>query len=467
MSQEKKTLKYDFCVIGAGSGGLTFAAAVRQLGASVVLLEQHKMGGDCLNYGCVPSKALIASAKIAHCLKKAHQKLDIDFSKVHKYVYDVIHTLSKHDSVERFEEMGVKVILEKGSFFNKSTVETQSYYIRAKKFIIATGSHPFVPPIEGISKVPFYTNETIFDLKEAPKHLAIVGGGPIGVEMAQAFYRLGSKVTIIEAFGILSKDEPVIARDLKDILLKEGVKILEQTKITSMEQHGAHTTIHLMGTDETVEASHVLIATGQRAHVGNLGLDKACIKTTERGIFVDDYLRTSNNRVFAIGDCIGGYQFTHVAAYHARIVIQNSVFWFWKKKMHAKAIPWVTYTDPELAHVGLLESQIKQTYTVTEVSFEDNDRAHTEKSTEGKIRVCVSKKGRVLGVSILSKNAGELIYPWVMVIENNLKISSMKNVIAPYPTFSVVHQKVVAQYYKKRFLTSFVKKVIRVLLKFV
>ena len=281
---------------------------------------------------------------------------------MHDHIQEVIQKIAPNDSVDRFEKLGVKVILEAGRFINDKTVETISHYIKAKRFIIATGSTPFVPPIEGLLTVPYLTNETIFDLKQLPAHLVVIGGGPIGIEMAQAFKRLGSQVTVLEAFAALPKDDPEMALKLKEILIQEGISLNEHVKILSIKQEDQAIKINYKTADnleKAITASHILVATGRRPNIQNLGLETAHIKFSARGIEVNPYLRSSNPKVYAIGDCIGGYQFTHVAAYQAGLAIRNAVFNL-KAKFETKAIPWVTYTHPELAQVGFLESQLKE-----------------------------------------------------------------------------------------------------------
>lgn len=470
----KELIKTDFCILGAGTGGLSFAAGASQMGASVVLVEHRKMGGDCLNYGCVPSKSLIAAANIGYDLKKSADfgwlvnKPTVDFLKVHDYVQGVIKAIAPHDSVERFESLGVRVILEEGQFVDSATLETNRYLIQPKRFIISTGSSPFVPPIEGLSNVSYYTNESIFDLKELPTHLAVIGGGPIGIEMAQAFHRLGSKVTVLEAFDVLPKDDPEMTSKLKTILIQEGIEIKEQIKIVSVRQTNAGIEfIYKNQQEEKITVSHVLVATGRKANVEHLNLEAAQINASPKGILVNKYLRTSNPKAYAIGDCTGGYQFTHVAAYHAGLAIRNSIFRL-RTAVQVQAIPWVTYTDPELAHVGFLEAQLKSQkipYQMLSMHFDENDRAHTENRTEGMIKVSVSPKGYVLGATILGLHAGELIYPWVLAIQNRLKIESIANSIVPYPTLNDISKRIAGSYFKDKIFSPGMKKIVRFLMK--
>lgn len=472
MKKNNKTLLTpDFCVIGAGSGGLSFAAGAVQMGASVVLVERSKMGGDCLNYGCVPSKSLIAAAQIGHDIKVSSKfgwlidQPKVDFKKVYKHVHEVMAAIAPHDSLKRFEGLGVKVLLEEGQFRDEKTLETKTHLIQAKRFVIATGSRPFIPPIEGLSDVPFYTNETIFDLQDLPQHLVVIGGGPIGIELAQAFHRLGSQVTVLEGTQTLSKDDPEMTSKLKGILIAEGINIHENAKILSFQKKS--NTIgcsyeNQNGKSHQILASHLLVATGRKPSIKALKLEAAHIKSSPGGIEVDAHLRTSNSRVYAIGDCIGGYQFTHVANYHAGLVIRNSIFKL-NAKVQTTAIPWVTYTDPELAHVGFLESQLQtqnMAYKVLKLDFSENDRAQAEHRTEGMIKVLVSPKGRILGVTILSTCGGELIYPWVMAIQNRLKISALANTIAPYPTLSDINKRIAGQFYVDRLFSSRMKRIV-------
>ncbi len=470
--KQKQFHRPDFCVIGAGSGGLSFAAGAVQMGASVILLEHQKMGGDCLNTGCIPSKALLAAAKIGHVIQDSErfgwsvQPPTVDYKQVYKYIHGVIAVIAPTDSVQRFEGLGVTVIREEGAFVDETIVETQNHRIQAKRFIVATGSTPFVPPIEGLSKIPYLTNESIFDLEELPEHLVVIGGGPIGIEMAQAFRRLGSKVTVLEAFSVLPKDEPEIVFQLKKILTLEGIDIKEHMQISSLTQIECSTKIiyvDVQGRSEELTASHVLVATGRRPTIQNLNLSAAKIAFTPKGITVDDSLKTSNRRVFALGDCVGGYQFTHVAGYHAGLAIRNSIFRL-GTKIKTRAIPWVTYTDPELAHVGALESQLESEnikYKVLHLPFKDNDRAQAEGKTTGEIRVLVSLKGKILGATILGSQAGELIYPWVIAIQNNLKLTEITNSIAPYPTLNDLSKRVAGSFYTDKIFSPFMKCIVR------
>lgn len=467
---KKEVIKADIAIIGAGSGGLSVAAGAAQMGAKVVLIEKGKMGGDCLNYGCVPSKAMIAAGEAAEMVRTSgkfgvngHEPA-IDFAKVNAHVHDVIGGIAPHDSVERFEGLGVRVIQAAGRFISKTEIEAGDVIVKARRFVVSTGSSAFVPPIPGLDEVPYLTNETVFNLTDRPEHLVIVGGGPIGIEMAQAHRRLGAKVTVVEGLSIMSNDDPEAVDVVRQRLIEEGVDIREQAKVESVirEGNGVSVLVSHDGKSERIDGSHLLIAAGRRANVANLGLEEADIDYSPRGIEVDQRLRSSNKRVFAIGDVAGSYQFTHVAGYHAGIVIRNAMFNL-PSKVDMKAVPWVTYTDPELAHVGLSEAAAKEQGTeVTAVSFgfDGNDRARAERATEGFIKAVIGKKGKILGATIVGRHAGELILPWVLAVQKGLKASDMAGIIAPYPTLGEVSKRVAGAYYTPALFSDRTKSVV-------
>jgi pyruvate/2-oxoglutarate dehydrogenase complex dihydrolipoamide dehydrogenase (E3) component len=468
-------LKVDIAVIGGGSGGLSVAAGAAQMGAKVVLVERHKMGGDCLNYGCVPSKALIAAASAAQTVRTSgkfgvngHEPA-IDFAKVNAHVHGVIAAIAPHDSVERFEGLGVQVIQAAGRFAGPKTLLAGDYEIEARRFVISTGSRAFVPPIPGLETVPYLTNETVFNLTEAPAHLIVIGGGPIGIEMAQAHRRLGCKVTVLEASSILPKDDADAVAVVRARLLAEGLGIIEHAKIQSVGQDGNQiaVTAEIGGQPARIVGTHLLVAAGRRANVHGLGLDEAGIAHSVRGIVVDDRLRTSNKRVFAIGDAAGGLQFTHVAGYHAGIVIRNALFNL-PAKSDTSATPWVTYTDPELAHVGLTLAQALERDPAAKAvtwQFKENDRAQAERATDGFIKVVAGKGGVVLGATIVGKHAGELILPWVLAASKKFKIGEMTSVIAPYPTLSEVSKRVAGSWFTPQLFAKRTRQVVRLMQK--
>lgn len=436
-----KILETDICVIGAGSAGLSVAAGAAQLGRNVVLIEKGEMGGDCLNTGCVPSKALIAAANRAHAMREANkygiQAADpaIDFNAVMTHVQGVIESIAPIDSQERFESLGVTVLREAAAFASPRQVKTANTRVGAKHFVVATGSSPTIPPIPGLDTTPFFTNETIFSNRQRPSHLIVIGGGAIGVELAQAHRRLGAKVTLVEADTILGKDDPALVSLIRAQLLKDGVELFENAvvkEVTSTAQ-GVAATIH----ERTVEGSHILVATGRTPSIETLNLEAAGVSYSKSGINVDHAMRTTNKRIYAIGDVAGGMQFTHVAGYHATLVIRNMLFKLPAFNKESLA-PRVTYCDPPLAQIGLTESQARDAHgdniKVAQWEFADNDRAQAERDTRGIVKVTTDKRGRLLGASIVGARADELIHILAYAIANKLKIKSLTNMIAPYPT---------------------------------
>ena len=462
-------IKTDICVIGAGSGGLSVAAGAVQMGAKVVLLEGHKMGGDCLNYGCVPSKALIASAKHAHLpiegAKYGVQELwpKVDYAAAKDHVHDVIATIAPVDSQERFEGLGVHVIREFGRFISPTEVQAGEHVIEARRFVVATGSGPLVPPIPGIEDVEVHTNETIFDLRERPEHLIIVGGGPIGMEMAQAHVRLGCKVTVIEGLKAMGKDDPELAAIVLDKLRAEGVEIVEEAQAEKISGADGRVTVHTPKGDFT--GSHLLMAVGRKVNIDRLDLDKGNVAHDRRGLKVGPDLRSvTNKRVYAAGDVAGGLQFTHVAGYHAGVLIRSLLFGL-PSKAKTHHIPWATYTDPELAQVGLTEAEARKKHgpslEVVRFEYAHNDRAIAERRTTGLIKVMVVK-GKPVGASIVGHLAGELIGMWAMAIANGLKMSAIANTVLPYPTIGEVNKRAAGAYFSPRlFESDLVKRVVR------
>lgn len=467
-------IKADICVIGGGSAGLSVAAGAAQMGATTVLIEGHRMGGDCLNTGCVPSKSLLAAAKAAQTARNAHKfgtecdEPRIDFGAVNRYVHSVIEAIAPHDSVERFTRLGCRVIESRGHFIDRRTVMAGNYKIRARRFVIATGSRAFVPPIPGLEAVPFFTNETIFDNSVLPDHLIVIGAGPIGCEMAQAHRRLGAKVTVLDLARMLPKDDPEAVNVVRQRFLAEGIDTAEAIKIARVERTPSGVAVMLTesGHERRIEGTHLLIATGRQANVRHLGLEEAGVRYTSKGIDVDARLRTSNKRIFAIGDVIGGYQFTHMANYHAGIVLRNALFRL-PAKNAPKAFPWVTYTDPELAHVGLTEAEARQAngdaIRVVQADFAQNDRAQAEGTTHGFLKAVVGRRGAILGATIVGAHAGELILPWVLAISKGHKIGDMAGLIAPYPTLSEISKRAAGSYYTPALFSARTRWLVRIL----
>ncbi len=470
-------IKPDICVIGGGSGGLTVAAAAAAFGVSVVLIEGGKMGGDCLNYGCVPSKAIIAAGKTANSMRHAAKfgiknvEPEVNFRKVHDHVHSVIAAIAPNDSVERFTALGVKVIEAHGKFKDAETVVAGDYEIRARRFVVATGSSAFVPPIPGLEKVDYLTNETLFDETRKPNHLLVIGGGPIGMEMAQAHRRLGSKVTVIEGLKALGKDDPELAEVVLRNVRADGVEILEGANVVGVEQNTKTTVKVTVETEEgtlDVTGSHILVATGRAANVNGLDLEKAGINYDRKGIEVDNALRTSNKKVYAIGDVAGGFQFTHVAGYHAGLVVQSILFRI-PGKENRDIIPWATYTDPELAHVGLDENAARErvgTINVLRWPYAENDRAQAERKTEGLVKIITDKKGKILGASIAGANAGEMINVFALAVSKKMKVQDLRGFIAPYPTMTEITKRAATSFSAPLTRKPSIRRIINFLRKF-
>jgi pyruvate/2-oxoglutarate dehydrogenase complex dihydrolipoamide dehydrogenase (E3) component len=431
---------YDLAIIGAGSAGLSIAAAAAQFGEKVVLFEKGEMGGDCLNTGCVPSKALLAAGKMP----------GMTFAKAMEHVEKAITTIAPHDSQERFEALGVTVIRAHAKFVGVNTLEADGKSYTARRIVIATGSRAALPPIPGIKDVPHFTNETIFKNRELPQHLIIIGGGPIGLEMAQAHHRLGAKVTVLEAFQPLGKDDPELAHVVLGALAEQGISIRAGAKIERIEKTQAGLRVLLAG-NEAIEGSHLLVAAGRIPNLEGLDLDTGGVKHDKRGVIVGTDLRSiSNKHVYAAGDIAGGLQFTHVAGYHAGLVIRNALFRL-PVKNRTDNIPWVTYTDPELAHVGLTEKDARDkhgdTIRVLRWNFAENDRAVTEGKTKGLVKVVTAKNGRILGASIVGLNAGDQIAMWTLAVTRGLKVSAIANMVLPYPTLGEAGKRAAVTYY--------------------
>jgi pyruvate/2-oxoglutarate dehydrogenase complex dihydrolipoamide dehydrogenase (E3) component len=461
---------YDLAVIGAGSGGLTVAAAAAQFGRKVVLFEKSKMGGDCLNYGCVPSKALIAAAKYAQAVRDGVRygviapEPKIDFAKVRAHVQGVIAAIEPNDSQERFEKLGVRVVRAAARFRGAVTLEAGGELFTARRIVIATGSRPAVPLIPGLADVPFLTNETLFENLELPRHLIIIGGGPIGMEMAQAHRRLGSQVTVVEAIDPLSKDDPELTTVVLKKLAAEGIEIMAHTAIRRVARTKSGTSVDTTNSG-TIDGSHLLVAAGRTANVDQLDLEAAGIAYTAKGIVVDRGLRTSNRKVYAVGDVAGGLQFTHAAGHQAGLVIRNALFGLPVDK-NAVVIPRVTYTDPELAQAGLTESEARKLHgdgvTVLRWPFEHNDRAQAEGKIAGLVKAVIGRRGRILGAGIAGYCAGELIQPWVLAMSNNLPVKSLVNSVAPYPTYGEASRRAAVNYFSHLATNTWVRRVIEI-----
>lgn len=466
-------IQADICVIGAGSGGLSVAAGAAQMGAVTVLIERDRMGGDCLNYGCVPSKSLLAAALAASRASRAAAfGIDlapprVEAARVQQHLRTVIAAIAPHDSVARFAGLGVQVIHADARFTGPRDVIAGANVVRARRFVIATGSRPAIPPIPGLAATPFLTNETIFDLQVVPAHLVVIGGGPVGVEMAQAYQRLGAHVTIIEAAALLPRDDPELVAVLRRRLRADGIEVIEGVEVERIEGDPGLISVHIVddGQGRRIDGSHLLIATGRRANVEGLDLATAGIDYTRQGIDVDARLRTRNRRVFAIGDVIGGYCFTHAAAYHASVVLKNALF-RWPAKVDHRALPHVTYGEPELAQLGLTEAAATArglACRVLRATYADNDRAQAERLTEGMAKIIVAPTGHILGAGIVGAHAGELIHPWVLAMQQRLKIGAIATMLAPYPTFGEINKQAAGRFFADWLFRPATRRIVRLL----
>jgi len=472
-----EAIDVDLCVIGAGAGGLSVAAGASQMGASVALFERGEMGGDCLNVGCVPSKALLAAAHAAHTATAAGRfGLDmttapVDWLRLREHVRGVIAAIAPVDSVERYEGFGVRVIRAHARFTGPRTVEGGGVTVRAKFVVIATGSTPSVPPIPGLDGAPYLTNETVFDLDERPAHLLVLGGGAIGCELAQAHARLGCRVTLVEAASLLGAEDPEAAEVVRLSLRRDGVDLREGVSAVSVGRSGDGIALTVTGPDgeETLAGSHLLVATGRRVSFDGLDLDRAGIATDERGrLVVDARLRTSNRRVFAVGDAAGGPQFTHVAGAHAGVVIRNALFRLPAKADHG-GVPRVTYTAPELAQVGPTEADLRAAGTAFGVlrwPYAENDRAQAERSVDGFAKVLVAPNGRILGATVVGDAAGELISIWALAIAQRLKVGALAGLVVPYPTRAEIIKRAASSWYVPKLFGDRTKAVVRFLMRF-
>lgn len=470
--EEAKVIDCDVCVIGAGAAGLSVAVAGAQLGARTVLFEKGAMGGDCLNYGCVPSKALLAAARAARRITEAQRfgvhagEPQVDFAAVMEHVRGVIAQIAPHDSVERLESLGVRVIRAAATFTGRSEVTGGGVRVRARRIVLAAGSSALIPAVSGIESVATLTNETLFALRERPAHLLVVGGGPVGVEMAQAFRRLGSAVTLIQRDRLLPRDEPELVAALTGRLAAEGIVVHEGAELTAVARSADGIAVRFSG-ERTATGSHLLVATGRRPRLAGLGLERAGIAHNEFGVMVDARLRTANRRVWALGDVIGRPQFTHTAGYQAGIVVRNALFRL-PATVEYRALPWVTYCDPELAHVGLTERQARMRHgsavQVVRVGLGDNDRACAERSELGALKVVIGRRGIILGAGLLGPHAGELIGLWGLAITRRMKLSALTGVIFPYPTFGEVSKAAASAFYAPKLFSPWPRRLVRLLL---
>ncbi len=459
----------DLVIVGGGVGGLVVASVASQLGVGVSLIERNeKLGGDCLHTGCVPSKTMIHAARVASLMRRGDAfgldaiDLTVDLGRVNDHVQSVIDRIQLHDDPERFRAYGCEVLFGHAEFTDPHSVRVDDRQLAGRRFVTATGSSPLVPPIEGLEETGYITNEELFGLRELPERLAVLGGGPIGLEMAQALARLGSRVTVVEALPqLLPQEDPAIADALRECLLAEGLTIHTSTRAERVSRQGDTRIVECSGGLQ-LEADQILVAVGRRPSIDSLGLEAAGVAYDASGIQVDRRMRTSQKHIYACGDVSGPYRFTHMAEYQAGIVISNAVFRF-PKKTDYRVVPWVTYTDPELARVGLTEQQARDSGiepTVLCFPFKDIDRALAGVEAQGMSKF-VTHKGRLLGASILGPHAGELIHEVVLAMQAGVKIGQLSAAIHAYPTLAQIHRRTVNTLYGKRLFSAGTRRLVR------
>lgn len=469
MAQQNKEL--DICVIGGGAGGLAAAAAAAAMGASVVLIEKGRMGGQSLEGGMVPSKALLTAAGYANAVRSGARfgvktvRSGIDFAAVIAHARQAMQAVAPQVSAERFAGLGVRVIAGTARFKDANAVEAGDATIKARRFIIATGSSPIVPAIPGLAEAPYLLPQTVFDLSDCPRHLVIVGAGNSGLELAQAFRRLGSDVTVLEAETPLRREDHECAAVVLDALTREGVKLLTRIKVAQVRRMLARIQIVIAkaeGGEETIEGTHLLVAAGRQPNIEDLNLDAAGIRHGPNGIAVDKYLRTRNKKIYAIGDVVGGPKFAHVAAHHAGLVVRNALFRS-KAGLDRRALPWVIYTDPELAQIGLLENEARAyagAIRILRWPYRENDRAVAAGAINGHIKVITDRGGGILGVTIAGAAASENIAIWSLAVGQKLKIGALAGFIAPLPTYAEVGKRAAITYFMRGLTTSRVRRII-------
>ena len=463
---------FDIGIIGGGSAGLTVAAGSAQLGAKTLLIDKDgRLGGDCLHYGCVPSKTLIRTAHVYHLMKRARdfglpevEPGPVDFRNVSGRIKSVISKIQKHDSVQRFCGLGAKVEFGEPEFIDEHSLRLKGQTYSAKNWVIATGSSPLIPAVQGLDATTYITNREIFYLDHLPASMIIFGGGPIGIEMAQAFCRLGTKVSVVQRSGqILHKEDCDMAVAAMEVLKREGVTFYLNTSIVRTKDAGGEREVVVKAADlSTVElkAESILVATGRRPNIEGLGLDRIGIEFDEKGIKVDDRMRTSQKHIFAAGDVSGGYLFTHAAGYEGGIVVSNAIFHL-PRKADYTFLPWCTYTDPELASIGMNEVAAKKAgleYSVWTEEFRTNDRSLAEGEETGKIKMILNEKEEPVGVQIFGPHAGDLVSEWVVALNGGVKLSRLGSAIHPYPTIAEINKKVATNFLSKKIFSDKMKK---------
>lgn len=468
------TYDYDIGILGGGTAGLTIAAGAARAGAKALLVEkEEKLGGDCLHYGCVPSKTLIRTAQVYHLMRSidrfglpAVNPPRPDFRLIAARIKAVIETIQRHDSEERFCGLGAKVRFGLARFVDDHTISLEGKHHSAKYWAIATGSSAAIPPIEGLKDTPYITNREVFSLEKLPASLAIIGGGPIGIELAQAFARLGSQVTVVEFLPrILGAEDPDMTDILRAILEAEGVTFHLNSAVQRVRNLGTQREVTFKTGEKTqsIQAEALLVATGRKVNLEGLGLEEIGIAFDRKGLKLDDRLRTTQRHIYGAGDVTGVFPFTHAAGYEGGIVLSNAIFHL-PRKVNYTFLPWVTYTDPELASIGLNEQAAKArglAFRVWSEAFESNDRGLAEEERVGKIKLILDEKERPLGVQILGPQAGELLGEWVVALNGKVSLSTLAAAVHPYPTLGEISKRVAGDVLAEKIFSEPVKKTLR------
>lgn len=469
-------MSYDLIVIGGGTAGLVASAGAARLGARVALIEVNRLGGECLWNGCVPSKALLAAARAAADARGARElgvdaDPQVDFARVMQWVRTAQERIEPHDSPERFRSLGVDVVQGHARFTGERTVQVDGRQLTARHIVIATGSRPAIPPVDGLAEVPYLTNETIFDVERLPERLLVLGGGPIGLELAQAFVRLGSQVQVLEAMEqLLPREDAELAAALGARLRSEGIEIHLGAAVRSARSVGSQIRLIAQtpaGQQIEFTGDALLVATGRKSHVEGLELQRAGVEADRGGPAVDDRLRTTADNVWASGDVTGGLRFTHVADYQSRLVLRNAFFPF-SSRADYTSVPWVTYTEPELAHVGLTEDEARQEHgddvRVWRRPFDDVDRAIIDGRRDGMVKVVTDSRGRILGAHILGHAAGEMINEIVLAMRHKVSVGALSRSVHPYPTYGEAIRQASEGFYKAR-LSGVASRIVRWMVK--
>jgi pyruvate/2-oxoglutarate dehydrogenase complex dihydrolipoamide dehydrogenase (E3) component len=469
------TFDFDIGILGGGAAGLTLASGASQFGAKTLLIEKEKaLGGDCLHYGCVPSKTLIKTAHVYNLIKNARkyglpdvQTKPVDFRDVAKRIQSVIDVIQKHDSEERFCKLGVKVEFGDARFIDEHSINIGGKTHSAKKWLIATGSSPSIPPLEGLKDTPYITNKEVFSLDSLPKSMIVIGAGPIAIEMAQSFCRLGTKVSVVQRSGqILSKEDKDLADIVMNRLESEGVSFYLNMSLLRTKDLGPEKEVVIKdknGKEISLKADQILLALGRAVNTAGLGLEDISLDFDRKGIKVDEKMRTNHKHIYAAGDVTGAYQFTHAAGYEGGVALSNAILHL-PKKADYTYLPWCTYTDPELASIGMNEKRAKDAgieYTVWTEEFRSNDRSLAEGEEVGMVKMLLDSKGKPIGVQILGPHGGELVSEWVAVMNGGVKLSSLASAVHPYPTLSEINKRVVGNYFSGKIFSPTVKKTLK------